>query len=309
MPEDGSLRPNVIVTSDRDGILQARGSKYCPAAVNTSITGENKGTKLAAVGLSCHFHGLSNTETEHFEGHPDILLRVGLICDRTLTFRAIEHLIEKAGLSSDEVTGFEFRSKRWRGWPGDVRICTQTQDVHNVSKRHRILCKDTFTPARCRLCFDKSNIFSDITIGDAWGLREDREGASVILVRTQRGLDAVLSAQKARVITTDAIDSEAIFKGQAIERRRRDWTAYIAAWKKMGHPAPDFTIEDRWQADISNMSLRPYHRQLKWATYLAGLDSPKQCLKAAKRHLFLLQLRRFLSPKKMVRRLFNLVRI
>lgn len=308
MPDDGSLRPQTVVTSDPNEIWKAHGSKYCPVAVNASLTSQAKAERLAVVGLGCHVHGLRNIQAQHFKNCPNILLTIGLICEHTLLYGAIDYLIDKANVSRKDVAYFRFKSKRYGGWPGDVYIRTHNKTEYRVSQNYRVLSKVAFTPARCRLCFDKLNVLSDLSCGDAWGVQEDKEGVSIILVRTQRGLYTVMSAEKAGLIRLDAIEPNSVFKGQAIEQRRRDWTAYTAAEKKARYPVPDFSIDTRWQPGISDLSLRPYRRQLKWARYLSCLDSPEQCLGAAKKHLFLLRLRNFLSPRFMVKRLFRLVR-
>ena len=164
---------------------------------------------------------------------------------------------------------------------------------------------NTFTPSRCRLCFDKLNVLSDLSVGDAWGVSEGQEGVSVTLVRTQRGMDALLSAEKAGLIRLGSVEPNAIFKGQAVEKRRRDWAAYTAACQDMGHSAPEFYIDDKWCADISAVSLKPYRRELKWTTYFSGRRSREQALKSAKRHLLLSRLRGFQSARSAAKRLLN----
>jgi len=299
MREDGSLRPKCIVTDDKKEISQAQGSKYCPVPLN-AIVPENFGNskeKIAIVGLPCHIHGLRNVRLHAGTSEPTDPLVIGLICEGILSYRAIDYLIDKAVCLPADVLNFRFKSKRWRGWPGDTYIRTRANNEVFLANKHRIMIKDTFRPLRCRLCFDKINVLSDIVLGDAWGVREDKQGFSAIIARTQQGQDALLAARDAGVLELDPVEPEVIFKGQRIEWKRRDWTAYVHVWKQMGGSVPDFNIHTRWHADIRNVSLKPYSRKLKWAKQLASRSSAFEVLKAGKRHVRLQRLWRGLTPR------------
>lgn len=305
MPEDGSLRPYPYFAKTREELFQARGSKYCPIAVNTKL--ENVNESMAVVGLSCHMHGLENLEKIKRQYSENIKLRIGLFCDRTLTFGAIDYLVDKAGVDKDEVKDFRFREKKWRGAPGDVYITTHNGCEKNLDWKYRMQCKDVFTPARCRLCFDKMNIFSDIAVGDAWGISEGREGYSAIVVRTQRGLDALRSAERAGVIKLDQLSPEVIFDGQRVEDRRRNWVGYNTVWRENYGQVPEFGIDKQWYEHIKNKSLSNFKKQLNCAVRLANAKSSEMMLKSAKNRMFVTTIKRFVSPilfaKRILRRL------
>ncbi|MCJ7500171.1 Coenzyme F420 hydrogenase/dehydrogenase, beta subunit C-terminal domain, partial [bacterium] len=164
-------RPVVRIARSQDEILSARGSKYCPVPLLHFLRelDDNNGP-IAMVGLGCHVHGLHNA----FKHSPELRGKVGpvigLICDRVLTRSAIDYLLWRSGVKIGEQASFEFRSKEWRGSPGDVRIGIKGRETVFLPSRERMQIKDYFTPARCRLCFDKMNVFADITAGDPWGI-------------------------------------------------------------------------------------------------------------------------------------------
>jgi coenzyme F420 hydrogenase subunit beta len=294
MPQDGSLRPRCVVTSDRDVIRKSQTSKYCPApvgAVAQKAIAQN-GEKLAVVGISCHIHGLANAQA-HLGGPAP--LRIGLVCDRMLTFGAIDFLVDKAGVNREDVASLQFRSKKFNGWPGDV--CVRMKDGAElcVANKHRGSIKDIYTPLRCRLCFDKMNVLCDIVVGDAWGLRKDKEGFSAIMVRTDRGRDALLSAQKAGVLKLEIVDAGAVFKGQAAEKKRLDWTIFTAIWRDSGLPVPDFNFDKRWIGNVKGIARRSYRDKINWTMLLANTTGKAEILEAAKRRVRLNKIRSFFT--------------
>ncbi len=284
MPQDGSLRPKCVVTCNRDIIRKSQASKYCPApvgAIAQKAIAQN-GEKLAVVGISCQIHGLANAQA-HLGGPTP--LRIGLVCDRMLTFGAIDFLVDKAGVNREDVASFQFRSKKFNGWPGDACVCMKDGEELCVANKHRGSIKDIYTPLRCRLCFDKMNVLSDIVVGDAWGLRKGKEGFSSVIVRTDKGRDALLSAQKAGAIELEIVNAEAIFKGQAAEKKRPDWTVFTTIWQKLGSPVPDFNFDNRWIGNIKGITRRPYRDKINWAMRLANMTGKTEIIEAAKRRV------------------------
>jgi len=281
MPQDGSLRPRGIVTARLDEIHNSQGSQYCPVALadvaQKAIT--SSGEKIAVVGLSCHFHGIENARL-HLKGPAPI--KIGLVCDRMLAFGAIDYLIDKANISRGDVAFFQFRSKKFSGWPGDVCVHRKDGTDFCVVDKIRRSIKDIYTPVRCRLCFDKMNALCDLVVGDAWGVRKDKKGFSVVITRTAAGQDIVSSARKAEAISIENVDEEQIFKGQAVENKRRDWTQFTAVWRDLGMSAPAFNFDEKWFGNIKGLDLAPYRDKINWALNLENMTSSSEVLFAAK---------------------------
>ena len=297
MPDDGSLRPKPVTTADRAVIQKAQGSKYCPVAVNAVIPkGLDDGEKIAVVGLPCHIHGIHNVQSQL--GRWQDLFTIGLVCERILAFGAIDHLINKAGLCRSDVAYFRFKSKLLGGWLGDVCIRTRDGAVHRVANKQRMLIKDVYTPLRCRLCFDKLNVLSDLVVGDPWGIRKDKEGLSIIITRTDRAKDVLLSAENAGRLRLESVEPDVVFRGQKVERKRQDWAAFTEARMQAGGLVPEFHIDKRWVADVREIQLKPYRHKLEWAHSLSGKSGVSEVLKAARRKLAFQKLRWNLTPKR-----------
>jgi len=309
MPDDGSLRPQPIRTADRDTIRLAVGSKYCPVPVMKTLgDAGNAGRRAAVVGLGCHLQGLHNVLSLERGQETDVALTIGLFCEHVLAFGAMDYLIGRLGIARSDVASLRFKSKQWRGWPGDVSVRTQDGCDHFVDRSARFICKGTFAPARCRLCFDRLNVFGDLAVGDPWGMKASKEGDSIVLVRTARGREALDSAAKAGGIRMEPVDPDAVFKGQAIEQRRLEWTAYTALWRNMGREPPQFGIEPRWQASLEGVDLRPFRRRLGWAVRLEQAVSHEQALRMARRHIFLTEVLRRLTLRRVLAALWRRVK-
>ena len=119
----------------------------------------------------------------------NIALIIGLVCDSIMNCAAIDYLVMKANLSKNSNKLLTFRDKVCEGYPGKVYI--QSMEGENVvlPESARMQIKDYFTPARCRVCFDKMNIFADISVGDPHGLDgvDRKMGESMLVIRTKDG--------------------------------------------------------------------------------------------------------------------------
>ena len=235
-------RPIAQIAGSSDEIFRAQKSKYCPVP----LLGLLKDLKahdgpIALVGTSCHIHGLMNVLDKMPGLQSRIAFTIGLVCERVLTNAALDYFIARA-LEGNENTHkmLHFKDKSLSGYPGDVHVLTENGDSTQIPFRTRMEIKDYFTPARCRLCFDKMNIFSDITVGDPHGLTgvDRRGGESMLVVRTAKGRNVVQSAIADQAIQVRRTAYGQILEGQDIRGKKKQWHAYIKAWKQSGRELP-----------------------------------------------------------------------
>ncbi len=241
-PHDGSLRPKVLLARSREEILSARGSKYCPVALDAAFREVGIGQRVAVVGLPCHLHGLRRLEAAFPWIEASVRCRIGLFCDRTLLFSAIDLLAGDARLKMESLSGIDYRSAQRNGWPGEVCFITRSGQrvfmsppgrVHNVA--------DWATPPRCRVCFDKTNVLADLSIGDPWGISQSREGESAVVVRTSEGA-AILEVAKAEgSLSLRPVAAEDVFLSQGVDTRAENYLAYREAWSGTGLALPEYS--------------------------------------------------------------------
>lgn len=286
MPNDGSLRPYAMLAKTSKDIVASCGSKYCPVRFNPEL-GKHlfECQNATVVGVSCQLQAVRNLQLLSPQWRDRCGLLIGLFCDRIMSLLAIQKLCSRAGVSFSDVKGFQYRSKEWKGWPGDVLIELNNGRKEFLPFSERIRIKDVFTPSRCRMCFDKMNIFSDITLGDAHGLRTDNKGHSLILARTENGLAALQAAANDGVIALEPVSADVVLKAVHITNKRREWATYVAAWESMGRKAPDFHFSSNCQLPADKGSQRKKIRQFIRADRLAFQPSRELALKEAQRQL------------------------
>lgn len=236
-------RPKVYLARSKDVIISAQKSKYSPVPALSAIKEIiNSEQRIVFVGTSCQVHGLFNILYIIPKLKDRISLIIGLVCDRVMTNAAIDYLIYQSKLPDRNKKLLVFRDKLCGGYPGKVHI--QSVDGQNIilPVRTRGRIKDFFTPARCRLCFDKMNVFSDIVVGDPHGISNvDRKmGESMAVIRTQAGLRLFQSAFTQSAISAREIQYADILAGQAIKQKRIQWMGYTHAWKILGQPNVDY---------------------------------------------------------------------
>lgn len=297
MPEDGSLRPQPIIANCKDELLGTHGSNYCPVPLNASIPTDiaHNGKKMAVVGLPCHVHGLRNAQQVHTNLKDGIGLTIGLFCDRTLAFSAINYLVGKGKVSIRDVAAFRYRDKSQGGWPGTVYIRTKKNKEIRVSSHERLAIKDFFTPLCCRLCFDKLNLLSDIAVGDAWGVRESEKGFSVILARTQRGLKLLKEAEKANILCLKEISCDSVFTGQGIEERRLRWNSYSTIWRAMEKGVTSFEQICKVLETPKYKNLKKHYYDIQLSLQLNANIEVRKIMWNCKRNQFFLKLKRSLK--------------
>jgi coenzyme F420 hydrogenase subunit beta len=266
MPDDGLLRPGSYLTSSCSELLTSQGSLYCPIAVNEELANVEKDVRIGVVALPCHVQGMWNMKAKYATWQKTLPLIIGLFCDRTLNFAAMDYLVSKANVNRRDVRRIAFRDKSGGAFPENVAVALNDGKTVVLPNRYRTACKDFFTPVHCRLCHDKMGTLSDIAVGDAWGMREAGAGYSVILARSDAGMEAMLGAMRDGYIECREIDPEKIFAGQNVSKKRADIAAFARAWGSRGRPVPE-TITKLRLSDmpVSGSDVRSAEKKLSWA--------------------------------------------
>lgn len=190
----------------RDDALASAGSRYTPCA-NASHP-DAAAPDTAFVGKPCEASGLRRL-VDTRSGQPLIL---SFFCAGTPSALATDRLVAELGIPAERTLSALWY--RGRGWPG--RFTAVADDGTEVSTTYddswgRVLGRSVAW--RCRLCADGVGESADITAGDHWHTGEagypqfdERQGRSVLIARTPRGLDVIRRAVAAGVIEVAATD-------------------------------------------------------------------------------------------------------
>lgn len=303
-------RPVVRIARSREEVCQAQKSKYCPVPLLSFLKDlDETGGPISVVGLPCQIHGLLNILDKFPKLKSKIAFTIGLVCDRALTYGALDFLLHKFQPETNDKVNIHFRDKSTSGYPGDVLVFSDRKSVV-IPSATRIRIKDYFTPARCRICFDKMNVFSDITIGDPHGLGGvDRKwGESVVIVRTYCGMDILKSARSGKAITIRPKQSDQILNGQGIDEKKKQWRGYIEAWKQNGFHVPNFYELVNSSAPEIYINKR-YLQDLKYSLSLDDFSSRIELIKYVEKALAKKRLINYLFyPLHFVKRIVKKIR-
>ena len=283
-PEDGSLKAVPSLARSRREILLAQGSKYNPVAILPALQSAGREERVAAVLLPCHMHALRHLTTEKSSLTTGVRWSIGLLCDRVLSYLCFELMAQNAGLNLPEVRSVSYTPKARAGRPGEVRFLMQDGREKFFPSQLRLGLKEYCVPARCRLCFDKMNVFADICVGDPWGLQESEAGESVALARNQRGAALLAAAVEAGYLDLREVEPAMIFAGQDVDGRKESVTAFSAAWRDMGQTLPkpmDVLVREPQSAGgISNR--RRYRDRITFNTLVADSATREAALTAVR---------------------------
>lgn len=211
-------RPEAVYESKKAGIIDASGSYYSQSAVVEHIL-KHQDKKTAAVVLGCQAESIKLIREKYAQfSLPEYT--IGLFCAGQYSGKYIDELINKANCDKDKVVKFRFRDKDAGGWPGNTKIYTDNGNFI-LDKKNRHLLKPVFELFRCLLCFDQMNVFSDIAVGDPWGINLDssKKGSTVIITRTNKGKELIRAAQKDGIISINRLDVKEIITGQKVDTR------------------------------------------------------------------------------------------
>ncbi|MES9993375.1 MAG: Coenzyme F420 hydrogenase/dehydrogenase, beta subunit C-terminal domain [Candidatus Thiodiazotropha sp.] len=259
MQEKVPPRGDVILAYNSKDLARSQKSKYTPIPLlNILHKLNNVKGPIAIVGLACHMQSLQNYCEVFKKIRKKEIIKIGLICDRVLTTTSIDFISTMATKKS--VKHLIFRDKGKASYPGYPLVITTDNHRIKLDKKVRLRMKDYFTPARCRLCFDKMNVLSDIVCGDPHGMNTDNQnnGETLLFVRTNKGKEIINNAETDNALKLRDANVDRAIIGQSIEKKRYDWSAYTLAWEAMGHTSPNYSFKPKL-AKIENHKARLVH--------------------------------------------------
>lgn len=281
MPAGQPPRPVVRMARNRQELWQAQKSKYCPVPLLSFLKDlREEDGPVALVGLPCHIHGLHNILDRRPEMRRRIAFTVGLMCEHVQTYAALDYLLDRALPNVDARANLYFKDKALGGYPGPVHAFCEDGPSKTLPAKVRMRIKDYFTPARCRLCFDKMNVFADLTVGDPHGLQGvDRKGGeSMLAVRSETGRAIVQAAGATACMTLRPVDYGRVLTGQNIAGKKKQWRDYVEAWNKLDRPLPDYC--ERVKTSAADFSGRgKYRKNLVYALNLDRFASREKLLR------------------------------
>jgi len=263
------LEPEVFIARNKDEIISASGSKYCPVPLNIGLKKIlNEEGKFAIVGLPCHIHGVRKLETINKKLQEKIALHLGLFCSNSVTFLGTEYFLRKWGIEKVKVKRINYRGK---GWPGKIVVLLKDgkekiipRGTTEKSFLRRILFASSFhfdfTPQRCLLCSDQTCELSDISFGDPWLpelFKKEKIGKSLVISRSKTGKEILEKALAKGRIELVEISCNKLFQAQNWSFKK-NFNSRLLALKSLGKPTPHYTSKSMESKRVDRISMLFY---------------------------------------------------
>ncbi len=214
---DSDLNAVHVFSNNENDTVSMRGSKYIASNLGNCFqkTAEllEKGHAVLFSGTPCQISGLNNFLTKNL-----------IDCTKLVTVEVICHGVADKKFFKDYISHLEkryngkaiscnFRAKRKPGNIQDMQIIFDNGKAYNASSTKYDWFyslynnKNYILRSACYSCpFAKQERYADISLGDAWGNKENF-GKSLILANSEKGLE-VVSCLAAQMDIRETVDGE-----------------------------------------------------------------------------------------------------
>ncbi len=242
---DAPILNETVLSTTREEILQATGSRYAPASPCDGLALiENAPGPCVFIGKPCDVAAAVSAQ----EVRPALRQRIGVtiafFCAGTPTTEGTMKLLERLGVEDpSDVCEVRYRGN---GWPGRTVVTVRTAEGDETrTLGYEESWGEILTNHkqwRCKVCADHTGEFADIAVGDPWYRDTDGDpGRSLVLVRTERGRQVLRLAMSAGYLTLKRADPSILPASQPNLLRGRGvaW-ARILTCRLLGVPAPRY---------------------------------------------------------------------
>jgi len=212
MNPEKPLEPEPFIARTPEDIIEAAGSKYCPVPANIALREIlREPGKYAVVGLPCHIQGIRKAEMINRKLRERIVYHLGIVCNHTPSFMATEFLLEKLGVSKNEVKSIKYRGE---GWPGSLKIETTTGQILLLPEYWGSGFGQLFIPPRCRSCSDHMAELSDMSFADPWLREFEGENIGKTLIVLRKDIKILDDLKKEGLCNLEPIEAEKVLLSQ-----------------------------------------------------------------------------------------------
>lgn len=194
---DQPLVTESFIATDRESLLSASASKYAPVSSCVVLSEVVKlPGRYVFVGTPCMIEGLTKLQKFIPILRERIVLTIGLVCAGMASRLSTTSYLERYGINPADVRRINYRGN---GWPGSFRAYGDNgvilEQPYLGDELKYLVGVDHYL--RCRNCLDHWARLADIAVSDPWCekfVSMEHKGRSAVMVRSDRGKDAVGSA-------------------------------------------------------------------------------------------------------------------
>ena len=189
-----------LVSRTADDVYSGAQSRYGPSAPLVHVkTLLDAGEPFAVIAKPCDISAVRALARIDPRVDRQVKYLLTNFCGGVFNAHVARAMIRFHGVEESEVETFRYRGE---GWPGPLRV--QTRDGRHFDLSYQNAYKDRpwgyDMQFRCKICPDGVGEVADISVPDAWILRDGKPvydeapGVNVAVVRTERGRDLLARA-------------------------------------------------------------------------------------------------------------------
>jgi len=203
------------IIRDIKSVKQTRGSRYYPASACVGLKElAHINGKFAFIGKPCEVQASRYLIRNSAKYKDKLPILISLFCHHTPTREGTFDILERFGIELEQIASIRYRGN---GWPGMFQVIGKDKRILLMKQYREIWDKylSRSMPLVCKLCSDPFGKYSDISVGDAWGFKDDSElGLSAVILRTSYGLGVHnISIQNKKISSVDSNEYD-ILRGQ-----------------------------------------------------------------------------------------------
>lgn len=253
--EGGNPHGEAQIITRSSEIAKSQKSCYTPVTLLTALKEAKEFNRIAIVGLPCQIEAVTLLCEQ--KKLTNIIYKIGLICDRMLCDTITDVMMSISHFKSGKI---DWRRKAFTYKNRFYPYKTAPVVVHNIKETrvipnsYRFSLKEMFTPLRCRVCYDKLNTHSDITLGDPWGMSnvDWERGASLVITRNEKGNQLICDIEEARILDISPRTIQEVLQGQQIDKRLEQINMCSSIIGSIANPSASFLLssEKSFNKDI-----------------------------------------------------------
>lgn len=228
---------SIVVTSSEE-LSNTQKSCYTPVELLSILKQSiSQYFSVAIVGIGCHIEGISAIQEYQKKFRERIYCKIGLICDRTLcgtiqdAFASYTPKFNKIKINW-RCKYIPTKNQYLRYETAPLIISNEDGHYKILPNYYRFALKEMFTPPRCRVCSNKLNTYSDITLGDPWRMPniDLEKGESVIASRTEKGEEILTLASQHGYLSLSKRPVQQLINGQLIGEKKKQVASFSKAF-------------------------------------------------------------------------------
>ncbi len=289
-----------VVTSKQE-LLECQTSQYTPVDLISGLPLVKEFEHVAVVGTPCHIEGIVKLKKQFPKKYSNIDYMLGLICAGTqsqLVVDVVKAVGESRIGSITDEEQIKWRQKKYSNYKrADIAIVASDGSVRMLDNNIRHTSKQYLTTPRCKLCFDKMNLYADIVYGDAWGVSgEDiKNGSNVIICRTEKGQKLISEMVSKGRLLARPCPMEEIANGQGITKKKKTVEKMLCIYQEKGLLTPGWAKSDVFSRNVQNMdSLRKTVDEYLFSSKRDSSSVVKKITRIIKRQLAIMDFKKFL---------------